>query len=79
MSAMKAPSTAVRDLQRLNPLNYIAYGGGDSANNLAFSLAMSLLALYPTDVGQVSASTVAPRCTRRRPRPWTATRCAACR
>jgi len=59
MSTMNAPSTATRGLKRLNPLNYIAYGGGDSANNLAFSLAMSFLALYLTDVGQLSASTVA--------------------
>lgn len=59
MSTTNAPSTATRGLKRLNPLNYIAYGGGDSANNLAFSLAMSFLALYLTDVGQLSASTVA--------------------
>lgn len=55
-ASSKAPS---RGLKRLNPLNYIAYGGGDAANNLAFSLAMSFLALYLTDVAQLTPANVA--------------------
>lgn len=36
----------------------IAYGGGDSANNLAFSLAVTFLPLYLTDVALISPTTV---------------------
>lgn len=31
---------------RLRPLQHIAYGGGDLANNPAFSLSISFLAVY---------------------------------
>lgn len=37
---------------------YLAYGGGDTANNLAFSLAVSFLPLYLTDVALISPATV---------------------
>lgn len=57
-SAEKAPGITTRDVKRLNTLNCIACGRGDSANNRAFSLAMSFLALYLTDIGQLSARTV---------------------
>ena len=54
-----APQAAsARGLQRLNPLNYVAYAGGDAANNLAFSLAMSFLAVYLTDVAQIGPAVV---------------------
>ena len=43
---------------RLRPLQYIAYGGGDMANNLAFSLSISFLAVYYTDVALLAPATV---------------------
>ncbi len=42
---------------KLRPLQYIGYGAGDFANNLAFSMASMFLLLYYTDVVGISATT----------------------
>ncbi len=47
-----------RGASRLKPIQYIAYGGGDMANNLAFSLSISFLAVYYTDVALLAPATV---------------------
>lgn len=39
-----------RGIPRLNVWQYLAYGGGDMANNVAFFMAMMFLTLYLTDV-----------------------------
>ncbi|WP_129660545.1 glycoside-pentoside-hexuronide (GPH):cation symporter [Rothia uropygialis] len=43
---------------RLTLKQYLSYGGGDAANNLAFSLAVSFLPLYLTDVALLSPGAV---------------------
>lgn len=50
--------TATRGARHLSLKNYLAYGGGDAANNMAFSLAMTFLALYLTDVARIGPATV---------------------
>lgn len=47
-----------RGAKRLSARQFFAYGGGDTANNLAFSLALSFLPLYYTDVALISPATV---------------------
>ncbi|WP_165831864.1 glycoside-pentoside-hexuronide (GPH):cation symporter [Brachybacterium endophyticum] len=47
-----------RGARSLTPLQFLAYGGGDAANNLAFSLAVTFLPLYLTDVALISPATV---------------------
>lgn len=47
-----------RGMRRLSLKQYIAYGGGDAANNVAFSLAVSFLPLYYTDVAGISPAVV---------------------
>lgn len=47
-----------RGAKRLSLTQFFAYGGGDTANNLVFSLAISFLALYYTDVALISTATV---------------------
>lgn len=42
--------------ERLRPVQYLAYGAGDAANNLAFSMSSMFLLLYYTDVVGISAA-----------------------
>lgn len=52
-------ATAVRGAKRLSLKQYFGYGSGDMANNMAFSLAITFLPLYYTDVALISPGTVA--------------------
>jgi glucuronide carrier protein len=55
-----APRTQPRERQpaRLRLPQYLGYGAGDAANNLAFSMTSMFLLLYYTDVVGISATTV---------------------
>jgi glucuronide carrier protein len=44
--------------QRLGLRQYLGYGAGDAANNMAFSMSSMFLLLYYTDVIGISAATV---------------------
>lgn len=60
---MRADTTTPSDdtsarTPRLTLKQYLSYGGGDAANNLAFSLTVSFLPLYLTDVALVSPAAV---------------------
>ncbi len=48
-----------RGKKTLSLVQYFAYGGGDMANNLAFSLAVTFLPLYLTDVALIKPAIVA--------------------
>lgn len=50
---------SVRGAKRLSLTQYFGYGAGDMANNLAFSLAITFLPLYYTDVAGISPGVVA--------------------
>lgn len=52
-------ATAVRGAKRLSTKQYFGYGAGDMANNMAFSLAITFLPLYYTDVALISPGIVA--------------------
>lgn len=59
MSTSKStPLVNQRGAKRLSLRQFVAYGGGDTANNLAFSLALTFLPLYYTDVALISPATV---------------------
>lgn len=45
--------------RRLTFRNFLGYGAGDMANNLSFSLVLTFLPLYLTDVALISPATVA--------------------
>lgn len=47
-----------RGTKRLSMKQFFGYGGGDTANNLCFSLAVSFLPLYYTDVALISPAVV---------------------
>ena len=58
MSSATASEPAERRRQGLRPAQYLGYGAGDAANNLAFSLTSMFLLLYYTDVVGLAATTV---------------------
>src|SRR3954451_1433197 len=49
------PPTAAK---RLGTAQYVGYGSGDAANNLAFSMTSLFLLLYYTDVAGIAAAAV---------------------
>lgn len=59
VSVAKGGSPSGRGGKTLSLRQYFAYGGGDMANNLAFSLAVTFLPLYLTDVALITPGTVA--------------------
>lgn len=58
-SAANGGASPSRGGKTLSLRQYFAYGGGDMANNLAFSLAVTFLPLYLTDVALITPGTVA--------------------
>ena len=58
MSSTTAPEQTEQRRPGLRAAQYLGYGAGDAANNLAFSLTSMFLLLYYTDVVGIAATTV---------------------